>query len=216
MGKIIGLINQKGGCGKSTASVHFAYWISVKKKKKVLLVDADAQKSSSLWLEGMDITIPHVVLHSPDDLLEQLPTLAVEYDYLVVDGPASLSEETRAILFRADLAVIPVQPTGVDLHSANDAIRLVKQAQSVRDGIPSSAIFISRAVKNTNLKKEAIALLSKMEHTRLMETVIHQKQAIADTSGQNATVWEFSGKPAKDSAKEYEQLFKEIVKMLPY
>jgi chromosome partitioning protein len=214
MGQIIGFINQKGGCGKSTATVHFVYWFSAIKKKKVLLVDADAQKSSSQWLEGMDISIPYLVLNSPDDLLEQLPILATEYDYLIVDGPASLSEETRAILFRADLAVIPVQPTGVDLRSANDAIRLVRQAQSVRGGIPASAIFVSRAVKNTNLKKEAIALLSKMEDTTLIKTVIHQKQVIADTSGQNATVWELSGQSAGDSAKEYERLFKEIIKML--
>ncbi len=215
MGQIIGFINQKGGCGKSTVSVHFAYWFTVIKKKNVLLVDADAQKSSSKWLEGMDITIPHIVLNSPDDLLEQLPTLVTDYDYLIVDGPASLAEETRAILFRADLAVIPVQPTGVDLRSANDAIRLVKQAQSVRGGIPAVAIFISRAVKNTNLKKEAIALLSQMGDTTLIKTVIHQKQAIGDTSGQNATVWDLSGKPANDSAKEYEKLFDEIIKMLP-
>lgn len=215
MGQIIGFINQKGGCGKSTVSVHFVYWFTVIKKKNVLLVDSDAQKSSSKWLEGMDITIPHIVLNSPDDLLEQLPVLVTEYDYLIVDGPASLAEETRAILFRADLAVIPVQPTGVDLRSANDAIRLVKQAQSVRGGIPAVAIFISRAVKNTNLKKEAIALLSQIEDTTLIKTVIHQKQAIGDTSGQNATVWDLSGKPANDSAKEYEKLFDEIIKMLP-
>ena len=211
---IIALINQKGGCGKSTTAVHFAYWLATKQKKKVLLVDADAQQSSSLWLSGMELQIPYKVVQTPDDLLEQIPELAGSCDQLIVDGPASLAEATRAILFRADVAIVPVQPTGVDLRSASDAVRLVKQAQSVRGGPPAAAVFLSRAVKGTKLKDEAIALLSKTPGVTLLKTVIHQKQAIADTSGQSATVWDLPSRPATESAREYERLFKEILTML--
>ncbi len=211
---IIALINQKGGCGKSTTAVHFAYWLATKKKKKVLLVDADAQQSSSEWISGMESEIPNKVVQTPDDLLEQIPELTGQYSLVIVDGPASLAEATRAILFRADLAIIPVQPTGVDLRSASDAVRLVKQAQSVRGGPPEAAVFLSRAVKGTKLKDEAIALLSKTPEVTLLKTVIHQKQAIADTSGQSATVWDLPGARAKESMQEYERLFKEILAML--
>jgi chromosome partitioning protein len=215
MGQVISLVNQKGGVSKSTTSVHLAYWLITKKKRKTLLIDADSQKSSSLWVEGMeDVEIPCQVIGSPDDLLEQIPELAPQVDYLIVDGPASLSESTRAILFRSDLAVIPVQPSGVDLRSASDAMRLVKQAQSVRGGLPKAALFLSRAVKGTKLKDEAIALLSNNPGAILLNTVIHQKQAIADTSGQSATVWNLPGKPASESAAEYEKLFKEVLKLL--
>lgn len=208
---IIALINQKGGCGKSTTAVHFSYWLATKKKTKVLLVDADAQQSSSGWLEGMESPIPHKVVQTPDDLLEQIPELAKQCSQLVVDGPASLAEATRAILFRADLAIIPVQPTGVDLRSASEAVRLIKQAQSVRGGPPAAAVFLSRAVKGTKLKDEAIALLSRTPEVTMLKTVIHQKQAIADTSGQSATVWDLPSRPAKESGQEYERLFKEIL-----
>jgi chromosome partitioning protein len=214
VGKVISLINQKGGVSKSTTSVHLAYWLK-RKRKKILLIDADSQKSSSQWVAGMEtIEIPCQIIQSPDDLLEQIPQLAEDYDYLIVDGPASLSEATRAILFRSDLAVVPVQPTGVDLRSASDAMRLVKQAQSVRGGQPITVLFLSRAVKGTKLKEEAIALLSKNANAELLKNVIHQRQAIADTSGQSATVWDLPGKPASDSAKEYEKLFKEILKQV--
>jgi chromosome partitioning protein len=98
----------------------------------------------------------------PDDLLDQLTDLAATVDYLVVDGPAGLSEATRAILMRADLAVVPVQPSGIDVQSAADAVRLIKQAQSVRQGPPQAVMFLSRAVKGTKLKAEAMELLGNL------------------------------------------------------
>ena len=215
MGQVISLVNQKGGVSKSTTSVHLSYWLITKKKRKTLLIDADSQRSSSLWVKGMEgVEIPCQVIGSPDDLLEQIPELAAAYDYLIVDGPASLSESTRAILFRSDLAVIPVQPSGVDLRSASDAMRLVKQAQSVRGGLPQAVLFLSRAVKGTRLKDEAIALLENNPGGILLDTVIHQKQAIADSSGQSETVWSLPGRPARESASEYEKLFKEVLKLL--
>lgn len=210
---VIALVNQKGGCAKSTTAVHFAYWLALM-KHQVLLVDADAQRSSSIWLSSLSNPIPSEVIQSPDDLLERIPELAKSCDYLIVDGPAGLSEATRAILFRADLAIVPCQPTGVDLRSASDAVRLIKQAQSVRNGPPRAAVFLSRAVKGTKLLDEAKALLSKTD-VPILKSVIHQKQAIADTFGQGATVWELTGKPAAESANEFNRLFKEIMGMLP-
>jgi len=209
---VIAFVNQKGGCSKSTSSVHLARWLS-NKNHKVLLLDADAQCSSSTWLKSAEVEIDVVVLRSPDDLLDQIPELGGKCDYLIIDGPAGLSEASRAILFRSDLAVIPCQPTGLDLQSASDAVRLIKQAQSVRGGLPKAALFISRAVKGTKLKGEAIALLNNTG-VPLLKTVVHQRQVIADTFGQGATVWELPGRPAAESAREYERLFAEILKML--
>jgi chromosome partitioning protein len=92
-------------------------------------------------------------------------------------------------------------------------VRLIRQAQSVRGGAPAAAIFLSRAVKGTKLLDEAIALLQKTE-VPVLKTVIHQKQAIADTFGQSAVVWDMTGKPAADSATEFDKLFKEIMGLL--
>ncbi len=115
-------------------------------------------------------------------------------------------------LFRADVSVIPCQPTGVDLRSAADAVKLVRQAQSVRNGPPAAALFLSRAVKGTKLKDEAITLLSK-SNVPILKTVIHQKQCVADTFGQQATVWDLSGRSASESAKEFDQLFQELMEI---
>lgn len=212
---IISFINQKGGCSKSTTAVHFAVWLH-KRNKKVVLVDADAQCSSSKWLNSMSLGIKNVALSSPDEILEKVNEIYGDADYLVIDGPAGLSEIIRAILLVSDFAVVPCQPTGLDLHSALDTVRLIKQAQSVRGGLPGTAFFLSRAIKNTRLKSEAIALLSKNKDIALMNSVIHQSQIIADTRGQDSTIWDgnLSIKEASKSRKEYKELFEEILSLL--
>lgn len=210
---IIAFVNQKGGCAKSTTTVHFAYWL-VHRKHQVLVVDADAQGSSSIWLESLEDQIPCEVVQDPKELLTRIPKLASQYDYVIIDGPAGLSEMTKAIIFTANLAVIPCQPTGVDLRSAADAIRMIRQAQAARNGEPRAAVLLSRAVKGTRLKDEAIAQLSGMG-VPFLNTVVHQRQAIADTFGQAATVWELLGKASVEAAEEFDELFREIMEMQP-
>lgn len=209
---VIALINQKGGCAKSTTCVHLAAWLT-KKGHKVAVVDADAQRSSSTWLASLDENFITHIIPLTDDLLDRIPDLAKECDYLLVDGAAGLSESSRAILFRADLAIVPCQPTGVDLHSASEAVRLIAQAQSVRSGVPKAVVFLSRATKGTKLLTEARTLLEK-SGIQLLKTTIHQRQIVADTFGQGATVWDLSGRPAAESAWEFEKLFAEVMEVL--
>jgi len=51
-----------------------------------------------------------------------------------------LSEVTRAILLVADLAWLPCGPSVLDLRAANDAIRVLKQAQAIRHGPPQALL----------------------------------------------------------------------------
>ena len=210
---IVAVINQKGGAGKSTIAVHLVRWLQ-KQKEAVLLVDADAQCSSSKWLSRLAQDIPYQVLQAPDELLDELPKLVESYQWVVVDGPAALSETTRAVILAADLALIPCQPTGVDLESASDTVRLVHQAQRIRRGQPKAVMFVNRAVKGTKLKDEAIEVLRLMPDVAVLDTVIHQRQIIADCYGQNATVFDLSGSTAGIARRELEQLFKKALEGL--
>ena len=67
---IVAVINQKGGAGKSTISVHLARWL-YQQQESVLVVDADAQCSSSRWLDRLEQEIPCQVLQAPDALLDE-------------------------------------------------------------------------------------------------------------------------------------------------
>lgn len=207
---IIAVINQKGGAGKSTIAVHLARWLH-QQGEAVLVVDADAQCSSSKWLARLEHDIPCQILQAPDALLDELPKLTANHAWIVVDGPAALSETTRAVILTADLALIPCQPTGVDLESASDTVRLIHQAQRIRRGEPKALLFVNRAVKGTKLKDEAIEVLRLMPGVAVLDTVIHQRQVIADCYGQNATVFDLSGSTAGIVRQEMEQLFKQAM-----
>lgn len=209
----IAVINQKGGSGKSSTAVHLAAWLH-SQGGECLLIDADGQKTSSIWLEALDQEIPHQIIQDPDALLDALPKLADEHQWLIVDGPANLSEATRAAILWADLALVPCQPTGVDLASAGDTVRLIRQAQKIRQGFPKAALFLSRAVKGTRLKTEAAAVLGQIEEAILLSTIIHQRQVIADAFGQGATAFDISGTAAGIAAREYRELFEEVVGVL--
>jgi chromosome partitioning protein len=58
-----------------------------------------------------------------------------------------------------------MEPGGIDVQSAADAVRLIKQAMEVRQGPAKAVMFLSRAVKGTKLKTEAMELLGKLTPT---------------------------------------------------
>lgn len=209
----VAVVNQKGGAGKSTVAVHLARWLH-KQQKSLLLIDADGQRTSSIWLESLDYKIPFLVLQDPDELLEQLPKLAEQNDWVLIDGPATLSETTRALLLWADLALIPCQPAGVDLASASDTVRLIRQAQAIKNGLPRGVLFLNKAIKGTRLKDEAFAVLEHVSDVELLNTVVHQRQVITDAFGQGATVFDMSGSPAKTAREEFDSLFKQAMEVM--
>ncbi|MBD2364820.1 AAA family ATPase [Anabaena minutissima FACHB-250] len=205
---LIGILNRKGGCGKSTTAVHLAHWLA-QRKYSVMVIDSDGQTSSSQWLTKLNL--PSLVINDPDDLFDQIALYSAQYEAVIVDSPAVLGETAKAVLLSVDLALVPVQPSNLDLLATKDIVRLVNQAQKIRKGTPKAAMFLSRAAKGTVLLREAQEVLSQTEGLTLLKQVIYQRQVIADAPGQSATVFNMSGDAAFQAAREYEQLFEEAL-----
>jgi chromosome partitioning protein len=210
---LIAVINQKGGVGKSSTAVHFAEWLRVS-GKSVVLIDTDIQRSSSTWAGFLDI--PNISLTDPSDIADTLFSIGDKYEYVIIDGVGGLTDATRVILYYANLALIPCTASGLDLSSSTAAFKLVRQAREAREKHPGAdmliaATFLNRAVPNTALKKETKDALSRIDGIKHLDTVIHQRQCIADMFGQQETV--FAKKKWKVSATEYTNLFKEVISL---
>lgn len=200
---IVALSNSKGGVGKSTLAVHLAVWCK-ERGGDVALVDADAQESSSVWLLEAAPHIPLFRLQTPDDILDQLAELRHRFDFVVVDGPAGLSEVTRAILLVADIALLPCGPSVLDLRAADEAIRVVRQAQKIRRGPPQAMLIPNKLQIQYRLSREML------ETTRSLAIPIvaglRLRQAYADAVGQGTVVWRLGAK-GNDAGCEIRELF---------
>ena len=200
---IVALTNSKGGVGKSTLAVHLAAWWK-EQGGDVALVDADAQGSSSIWLREAAPHIPVFRLQTPDDILERIPELRSTYDYLAIDGPAGLSEVTRAILLVADMAWLPCGPSVLDLRAVYDAIRVVKQAQAIRQGPPRAVLVPNKLQVQYRLSRELLETARSLEIPSTGG--LRLRQAYADAAGQGVVVWNL-GPRGELAANEIKELF---------
>jgi chromosome partitioning protein len=182
-------------------------------QKRVALIDADAQKTSSTWIENLDKGIPRPELYriaDPDPLLDRLPAIAEEHDETVVDGAGGLAEVQRTILLLAELILIPVQPNFADITASHEAIQAVRRARKVRGGAPNTYTVLMRVVPRTVLLREAEEVLSQYQDVPLLQTQIPQRQAVADSMGQGKTLFDSRGvRGATDVAHRYRRLFRE-------
>ena len=209
---VIVIANQKGGCGKSTTAVHLARWLANRgSENRVCVVDADAQRSSSIWLNALpaqEQPSEVEVIGDSDGILDSVPEIAKAFDWVIVDCPGGILEVGRAALLRADCVFVPIQPTGLDIRSAADSTKLIKQAQSVRNGPPQTVTFISRGKRNTKSKAMAQSILEKLGFP-VMKTVIHQKEDVAALFGKRTTAFDTKGRALSEAAREYDHLFTE-------
>jgi chromosome partitioning protein len=205
---IIVVANSKGGVGKSTLAVHLAAWLK-EQGHRVTLADCDAQQSSSQWLCEAAPEVRRVRLETTNQIFNELPALAEECDYVVADGPGSDADRARALLLRADLAIVPCKASMLEVRALAAATEVLRQSQDVRSGHPKAVIVLSMVGKNYRLTqdmRDAAAALS----LPLASHAMTLRQVYADAPGQGAVVWNL-GSRAKDAASEVEQLFHEIL-----
>ncbi len=207
-GCIIAVANSKGGVGKSTLAVHLAAWLS-DRGYRVTLADCDTQQSSSEWVKEAAPAVLAVRLSDPNAILNELPALAQEADYVVADGPGSQTETSRALLLRADLAVVPCKASMLEVRALSRATDVLRQAQDIRTGQPRAVIVLSMVGKHYRLTKDMRDAAAALK-LPLAGTALVLRQIYADAPGQGNVVWRM-GQRGREAADEVETLFRELL-----
>jgi chromosome partitioning protein len=205
---IIVIANSKGGVGKSTIAVHLAAWLH-EQKHSVILVDCDTQHSSSDWIKEAVPELKTVTLSSTDDIMENLPQLRKEFEYVIADGPGSNTDTSRTLLLCADLAIVPCKASMLEVRALSQATIALRHTQTVRNGKPKATIVLSMVGKNYRLTKDmkqaAAALRLPMAKPALI-----LRQIYADAPGQGAIVWHM-GTRGREAGQEMKAFFREIL-----
>jgi chromosome partitioning protein len=205
---IIAIVNSKGGVGKSTIAVHLAGYLSGQ-GYSVTLADCDAQGSSSEWIAEAAPKVKAVRLTSPDEILNSLPALGKAADFVIADGPGSNSETSRALLLKADFAVVPCKASMLEVRALAQATEVLRQAQDIRDGHPKAVIALSMVGKNYRLTKDMKEAAASLD-LPLTRTAVTLRQIYADAPGQGALVWGL-GARGREAGDEIRSLFRELL-----
>jgi chromosome partitioning protein len=207
--KVISILNQKGGVGKTTLAVHLATAFA-RKKRRVLLIDADPQGSALDWAAARRGEPLFPVVGLPKSSIhKELPALAANYELVIIDGPPRVYDVAKSACGASDLVLIPVQPSPYDVWAAKEIIDLLAEAEIHKPDL-KRAFLINRKIVNTAIGRDVIEALSDYP-TPVLKTAVCQRVAFAETAAQGLTVFE---NPSSSAAQEITQLAEEVEELL--
>ena len=173
----IAVVARKGGAGKTTLAVHLAI-AGYLRGIRTLLADSDPQRSASGALKGRTVPGPKLIeTNGPKLFALHHMARRAGHELLVIDTPCGPEQDVAHAMAIADLTLIVVRPTFLDIAAAvrtTDTARrlgrpaqiLVNQAYAMRQGRePASVVKALEALRFTNMPicPEVIRMRSSMQ-----------------------------------------------------
>ena len=209
MTKVISVLNQKGGAGKTTIATNLAHALLLD-DYQVLLVDSDPQGSLRDWNESNGGELIPVIGLDRETLPKDLKAVSKGYDFIVIDGAPQIAKMSAAAVKASDLIIIPVQPSPYDVWACADLVDIVTARQEVTEGKPQAYFIISRAIKKTKLSGEIKIALEGYE-LPILRSFTTQRVAYPTTASEGLTVLT---QIKSDAAKEVIAIKNEVLEIL--
>lgn len=209
-GRIITIAQQKGGSGKTTVAVNLAVCLRGR-GHSVGLLDTDPQGSLGRWfLERLERL-------GEDEALEfttssawgasyESDKLKKRFDYVIIDTPPKIDSDLRPALRVADLVLVPVATSHVDLWATEGVLDLARREKC------DTLIVLNRTRPGTRLAGE-VAEKAEELGAEVAAAQIANRVTYAETLGQGLGASDSGRNPVARS--EIDALTDEVLARLP-
>jgi chromosome partitioning protein len=213
MAKVIAVIQEKGGTGKSTIATNLAGMAAG--LLRVALVDADMpQGTSASWaairLQNKPDTFTAKTAGSYQELVELVQELDTSHDLIVIDAPPRLVETTKAALILSNLSIIPLGASAAEIWATADLLNTIEAAKAVKPELEARILW-NRFRASTKSAKELSEAVRQELKLRQLGTRLGYRVAYSEALARGLTTLEWTDKQAQ---QEIRTLGKEIGHLL--
>jgi chromosome partitioning protein len=185
--RTIAVVNQKGGCGKTTVSINLASALA-EAGKKILLVDMDPQSHCAVGLAV------------PEEQIEQST---------IIDCPPAVGLLTFNALTAATDVVVPVETGYFALHGLSkqlETLRILCERCTQRIDV---RILASMYDIRTKMAREILSELRAHFADKMFKTVVNFNTKIKEASSFGQPINEYD--PASKGHKDFRSLAEEVI-----
>lgn len=209
--------HQKGGVGKSTIAINFAYQMQ-KKYKDLALLDLDSQNSAILFNQLREQEKLPTVKCVTENVIDFDEFIGRYYknknNLLVIDSGGYDSNINRAALIKADLIITPVGISQIEIFGLQKFRKILKEASEVLDTKIKTNVLLNNVDSRSKNKLSDLReyIKDKNDYFNLLETTVHTRADYKNSYGDGLTVKEYNKKGIAQN--EIKQLAKEIYKLI--
>lgn len=199
--KILAIISQKGGVGKTTLATALAV-AADRAGKRAAVFDLDPQASAAFWKDTRQAEAPAVIAIPPSRLQHVLKAAAdTGCDLAIVDAPPFAKDIAFEAAQHADFILIPTRPAVLDVMAMTKTLELVSHY-----GKPSAVVLTFCPIQGREIadtESAVMALGATIAPVRIHNRVAYSR---AQQTGQTAQEFETDGKAADEIKQLYEYM----------
>lgn len=197
--KILSILCQKGGTAKTTAALNLAV-AAVARGLEVAVIDLDPQVSACDW-KDIRGDKPPVVASTPVPHLERALKAADDAgaDLIIIDTAGRTNDAASAAARSADLILIALQPSLIDLKTLNATLDLIRLA-----GAKPTRALLTR-VRSVGTRQDETAAWLRQQGVDVCPAALGERVTYQDAyaHGLGVTELEPGGKAAEETRRVY-------------